>query len=40
MRGVSGELVVANEAGRMNCPYCESSRTSFNGTRKARQIYL
>ena len=26
-----------NEVGRMNCPYCDSSKTSFNGRRKQRQ---
>ena len=40
MQDVSGELVVENEVGRMNCPYCESSQTSFNGKRKQRQNYL
>ena len=25
MQDVSGELVVENEVGRMNCPYCDSS---------------
>ena len=34
--GVSRELVVENEAGRMYCPYCESAQTSFNGKRKGR----
>ena len=37
MQDVSMELVVENEVGRMNCPYCKSSQTSFNGTRKQRQ---
>ena len=40
MQDVSGELVVENEVGRMNCPYCESSKTSFNGKRKQRQNFL
>ena len=40
MRGVSGELVVENEAGRMSCPYCKGCRTVLNGTRKGRQGYL
>ena len=40
MQDVSRECVVAAEARRMNCPYCKSSRTNFNGRRKARQIYL
>ena len=39
MRGVSGELVVEAESGRMSCPYCMAGRTNLNGTRKGKQIY-
>ena len=40
MQDVSREFVVAAKTGRMNCPYCKSSRTNFNGRREDKQTYL
>ena len=40
MQDVSREFVVATKAGRMNCPYCKSSRTNLNGRREDKQTYL
>ena len=38
LQEIAGELAV--NAKRMNCPYCERSRTNLNGKRNGIQIYL